>query len=287
MPEPSIESAGFPRTGPSGPDRRGGEVSRSVPPTLKAVEIVRSLRGKTAPSLLRCDDGKYYVVKSQRHCFQQKALANEMFANRLALRLGLPIRSPVVVEVPGVLDDRIPDPSGVTTSACLQFGSAFPDPPSQTLVTDFLPDQLLERTANVTEAFLGAFAFDLWTCNSGRREAIFTRSAEEAGARYFAWLIDYDECFNNGDWELPTFVAPCIYRKRSVYRGVRDVRSFEPILSLIESLRSHEIDEEARNVPARWYGSDPKCIFNLAEQLFNRRKSVRQVVARAISNGLL
>jgi hypothetical protein len=276
----TIQAASSFRNGPPNPNHQT-EAARFLSRTVSAVEYVCPMRGRTHPSLLRCNDGKYYVVKSH-HRRHPHALANEMLAGRLATLLDLPVCEPVVVKVPRALSGGLSAAVDSTRFTSLEFGSAFPHPPDQMLVTDFLPDPLLKRVANAIEAFLGAFVFDLWICNVGRREAIFSRPAGDDGASYSAWLIDQDACFNDGDWKLPGTLVPCTYAQRAVYGAVRGIDSFEPYLSRIENLETREIEDAARGVPAEWCSGGLKETFNLGDQLFHRRRKVREATARAL-----
>jgi HipA-like kinase len=250
--------------------------------TVSAVEYVCLMRGRTRPSLLRCNDGKYYVVKFLSRCSQPRALANEMLAGRLAILLGLPVCEPVIVDVPRALNNQVSEAEDSARSASLEYGSAFPGPLDQMLVTDFLPGRLLTRSSNATEAFLGAFVFDLWTCNSGRREAIFSRPAGNDGSSYSVWLIDHDACFNDGNWSLPETRMPSSYAQGAVYRMAKGVDSFEPFLSRIENLRAKEIEGAARSIPTEWCGGNLRGILDLTDQLFHRRKQVRQATVNAL-----
>lgn len=259
--------------------------STSVPSTdfgrvtlrrVSAIELVRSMRGSNHPMLIRCDDGKYYVVKSAGSCRQPRALANEMFAGKLAAFLGLPVCESVVVDVPQALAAGIGRAMGSSGHTRTLFGSAYPGSPTQVLVTDFLPDKLLGRVANAADAFLGACVFDLWICNRGRREAIFSRPVGRDGGPYTAWIIDHDACFNDGDWQLPETLIPCMYDRRLVYEAAMPLVAFEPFLAAIEGLKVKEIKDAARSVPAEWSGKHPQEILDLADQLFRRRKQLRR-----------
>jgi len=148
-------------------------------------------------------------------------------------------------------------------------------------VVDFLPESLLRRVSNLASAFLGGLVFDLWTCNCGRREAIFIKSEREENADYSARLIDNETCFNDGNWKLPESLVGCTYARRAVYRAARRIDSFEPFLSRVENLEAREIEGAARCVPVEWCAGRSKEMFNLADQLFQRRKQVRQATASA------
>lgn len=246
---------------------------------VRAVEFVRYIPGASRPRLLRCENGAYYVVKSIATVPHARALANEMFAARLALLLALPICTPATVEVPLALMDEVRGPLASAGSKFLEFGSAYPHPPDQMLVVDFLPDRLLRRVMNATSAFPGALVFDIWTCNRGRREAIFTRPAWKDGAAYSVWLIDHEGCFNAGNWNSLEIPTPSIYPHRLVYETVRGIESIEPTLSRLENITDREIEDCARSVPEEWCGENRRDILRLAEQLFERRRRIRRAVA--------
>ena len=187
----------------------------------------------------------------------------------------------MIVQVPQAFRGNIAAPGSARfTGLC--FGSAFPGPPDQTLVTDYLPNRLLPEVSNAEQAFLGAFVFDLWVCSRSQREAIFSRPASEDGAPYHAWLTDHDAAFNDGEWSSLPAPMPCPYERPIVYRSATGIDAFEPFLSRIEGLSKQEIETAARSVPCDWCPGDSKEMFTLAELLFRYRKRVRQALASAL-----
>ncbi len=139
-------------------------VSGAATPWIRALEIVRRMRGASQPWLVVCDDGASYVAKFLNNPQHARVLANEMLASRLARLVGLPAAAPAFIEVSRDLIGSNPllafDSGGTREPiwAGLQFGSRFPGDPSKTLVVDFLPDRLLRRVKNLSAAFLGAFS---------------------------------------------------------------------------------------------------------------------------------
>jgi hypothetical protein len=259
---------------------------------VRAVEFVRRMRGASQPCLLRCDDGANYVVKFQNNPQHVRILANEMFASRLALLLGLPVPDPAFVEVPSELIQAEPFPEfGVgpragPCSAGWHFGSRFPGLPSKTLVLDFLPDRLLRRVRNLSDLFLGALIFDKWTCNCDGRQVIFCRGVDEEGTAYSGFLIDQGFCFNDGEWNFPDSPLRGLYPRRLVYEKVRGLQSFEPYLSMVENLNTVQLEECVRGIPAAWCGTDPAQLERLAERLYERRRKLRQAIVDAKNSAL-
>lgn len=249
-----------------------------------AVEFIRRMRGASQPCLLRCDDGASYVVKFQNNPQHVRILANEMLASRLALRIGLPVPQPAIVEVPSELIASASFPQmdiGPRREPCasgLQFGSRYPGAPHETLVVDFLPDRLLRKVKNLTTVFLGGFVFDKWMCNCDGRQVVFHRSGEEQDSAYWGSLIDHGFCFNDGEWSFPDSPVRGLYPRRLVYEGVRGIQSFGPFLSRIENLELAELVDCIEGLPGEWCGEEAGKLHRLVERLHERRRKVRQAI---------
>ena len=259
---------------------------------VRALEVIRRMRGASQPYLLRCEDASNYVVKFQNNPQHVRVLANEMLAGRLAALIGLPVASPACVEVPPSLIRGNPPleleigSRRVLCLAGLHFGSRFPGDPSQTLVVDFLPDRLLRNVKNLAPVFLGGFVFDKWTCNCNGRQVIFFRTVDEEGPAYSALLIDQGFCFNDGDWNFPDSPIRGLYPRRWIYEKVEGFKSFEPFLSRIENLDRSQIEECVLQMPEEWCGPDPGQLTQLAESLYKRRRGLRQAILDAKDSSL-
>ncbi len=271
------------------------ELPRGLPlevPVVHAVEFIRRMRGASQPLLLRTDDGGIYVVKFVNNPQHSRILANEMFATRLALTLGLPAREPAFVRVPTELIAGNPEMQieiGARQMPCgsgIQFGSSYAGHPGPTLVVDFLPDRLLRRVQDLAPVFAGALVFDKWTCNCDGRQVIFSRPAADENSGYSPWLIDHGFCFNDGEWNFPDSPIRCIYPRRLVYESVRGFQSFEPYLSRVENFEAAQIEACLEGIPDAWGGECPEEIHRLAEQLFKRRRRVRQTLVDAKNSDL-
>ena len=244
-----------------------------------AVEFIRRMRGGSQPFLMGCDDGETYVVKFRNNPQHVRILANEMLACRLASLIQLPVPGQAFVQVSESLISGTPLLKFETAgreeqcAAGVHFGSRFPGSPSQTLVVDFLPDRLLRRVSNLASIFLGAYVLDKWTCNCD-------------GGRYSATLIDHGFCFNDGEWNFPDSPIRSLYPRRLVYESVRGLHSFEPYLSRVENIEASELEQCLREVPREWCGDGPEQISRLAEQLYERRRRVRQLIVDAKQSAL-
>jgi len=259
---------------------------------VRALEVIRRMRGASQPYLLRCADDSSYVVKFQNNPQHVRVLANEMLAGRLAMLIGLPVATPAFVEVPPALVRGNPPleleigPRRVLCLAGLHFGSRYPGLPGQTLVVDFLPDRLLSKVHGLASVFLGGFVFDKWTCNCNGRQVVFFRSVNDEDPAYSALLIDQGFCFNDGDWSFPDSPIRGLYPRRLVYEKVEGFKSFEPFLSRIENLDSSQIEECLLRMPEEWCGPDPGQLAQLAEKLYQRRRGIRQAIIEAKNSSL-
>ncbi len=259
---------------------------------VRAIEVIRRMRGASQPYLLRCEDTETYIVKFRNNPQHVRVLANEMLACRLAMLIGLPVATPAFVDVPpGLIHGNPPleleiGPRREYCLAGLQFGSRFPGVPSRTAVVDFLPDRLLSKVRNLASVFLGGFVFDKWTCNCDGRQVVFFRSEDDKGPAYSALLIDQGFCFNDGDWSFPDSPIRSLYPRRLVYKNVVGFKSFEPFLFRIENLDRSQIEECAFQIPEEWCGPDPHQLSDLVERLYARRRKLRQAIMDAKNSAL-
>lgn len=249
----------------------------------QATEAIRRMRGASEPHLMRCADGELYVVKFLNNPQHPRILINELLCAQLARRLGLPVPPPTLVQVSPELirhSRSLYMERGWKREPCapgLQFGSRYPGPPGETLVMDFLPDKHLRRVRN-PEAFLGALVFDKWTCNCDGRQMVFHRPVRSRRSAYNVLMIDQGFCFNCGEWNFPDSPIRSLYQRRVVYNSVRGLNSFEPFLSSVENLEEAELQEYASNIPEEWYEGKRSDLDRLVEDLYRRRRRVRQAI---------
>jgi hypothetical protein len=245
---------------------------------LLAVEHIRRMRGGAQAHLMRCADGRYYVVKFQNNPQHTRILANELLGTRLAARLGLPTPRVEVIEVrQGLVDlsEELVIQVGMVRTKCragFQFGSQFPGDPAETAVHDFLPDERLGDVGNLSD-FAGALVFDKWTCNTNGRQAIFFTEPGRSG--YQASLVDQGFCFNAGEWNFPDAPLRGLYARHRVYESVRGMESFAPWLDRLEKIKEAELDAFAKEIPPEWMDGDLDALDRLLEQLLRRVRQRR------------
>lgn len=248
----------------------------------RALGQIRRMRGGAQSHLMRCDDGDYYVVKFQNNPQGVRILANELLGTRLAARMGLPTAAAEVVFVQQELityTEEMVMQLGRRSMPCMagmQFGARYPGSPAETVVFDFLPAELFHELSNLRD-FCGMLVFDKWTCNTDGRQTVFFRPKDDS--HYRAQMIDQGFCFNAGQWDFPDAPLRGIYARHSVYDSVRDIDSFEPWLSRIESkIAEKTLDEIQSEIPPEWYEDDTDGLNKLLEQLWRRRTLVRELL---------
>jgi HipA-like kinase len=251
-------------------------------PVISAVQHVRRMRGGSQSQLMRASDGGYYVVKFANSPQGIRILANEMFATRLGLWLGLPMPQVEVIEVSDWLIAHTPDlrielgGQAAPCSSGLQLASRYVADPARDIVFDYLPETLmLERIENPS-AFVSVLPFDKWTGNADGRQAVFSRKAH--ARRFTVWLIDQGYCFNAQQWDFPDAPLRGVYCRNSVYEQVVGWDSFEPALSRLEQIDISELWRLAKGMPEDWYQCDSDGLCRLIDTLYRRRALIRDLI---------
>jgi hypothetical protein len=253
-----------------------------------AIEHIKRMPGGAQPHVMRCDDGEYYVVKFQNNPQNPRILANEMLATRLATRMGVSVPEVSVVEVRSPLIKRTPELVIQMGRGCLpcapgkQFGSKYLDNPSSLIIREIVPDEHLKCVTNIKD-FLELFAFDKWTCNTDRRQAVFFRihnlDTGNSPCCFRVTMIDQGFCFDGGNWNFPDGPRCGLYFNRKVYLNVTALESFEPWLHRLKrEISLSMLFEEAEEVPIEWLGNNLSVWRALVEQLYARRIRVRELI---------
>jgi hypothetical protein len=272
-----------------------------MPERIFAVEHVRRMHGGSQAQLMKCSDGRFYVVKFQNNPQGPRILANELLACSLALHLGLPVAAPQVVEVSSELtlatkDMVIQWPGGrERLKPGLCFGSQCPfedhalNGSLPVRVFEQLPEEQLRRTENLSD-FGGMFVFDVWTMNVDSRQVIFFQRKQEAPWK--ALMIDNGNCFNGNRWNFPRKRRKPVYPKRLVYEPIVGFDSLRPWLERIEDrIDGSVLASCAERIPPVWYQGSTLSLSRLLAQLDSRRRNITRIVwrvyQRCCSRGLI
>jgi hypothetical protein len=99
-------------------------------------------------------------------------------------------------------------------------------------------------------------------------------------------MIDHGFCFNAGEWDFPDAPLRGLYPRHSVYRGIAGMHAFEPWLDRLDKQMTEAVlGEEAGRIPPEWYADDWRALERLLEQLWARRKRVRELILSARNSG--
>ena len=247
---------------------------------IYALEQIRRMRGGAQAQLMRCSDGRYYVVKFQNNPQHRRVLVNEMLGTALARLLGLRTAFSAIVYVHEALISLTPElciectRSRVPCQPGPQFGSCYIGDPRSPIAFDSLPDEMFAEVDYLSD-FAGMLVFDKWTCNTDGRQVIFQRR----GLKYRAVMIDQGFCFNCGEWNFPDSPLRGRYFRTSVYDDILRIEDFDPWLSKLENqIDEHAIWKCAAEIPAEWYDSDTDALARLLDTLNRRRERVRELL---------
>lgn len=249
---------------------------------VSAIQHIRRLRGGSQAHLLSGSDGGHYVTKFQNNPQHLKVLANEMFAGQLGKSLQLPVAEVEVIEVGAALVDRSPElyvDVGGRRLPCRsgrQVASRYVCDLGKS-VSDFLPETFLTTVTNL-EDFARVLVLDKWAANTDGRQAVFTVQRLRP-MRYAATFVDHGYCFNGGEWtfrDSPPRLGT--YSSKLVYQSVTGWHSFEPALSLAESMSADQIWRCAENIPPEWFEHQVDDLMQLAKELYRRRPHIRDLI---------
>lgn len=206
-------------------------------------EKLRPLRGKNKATLVRGEDGRYFVQKFH-DLDDTTSLFNEAFGCQLGHALGLSV--PAWAEL---IDKETPMTDGGSARrgprSC--FGSA--------LVTgeifEALPGGRYCSAENVQEAYRWLL-FDLWCNHTDSRQAVFQARSPRTFRIYF---VDHDQMFSPDDnASLPKKIARARYLDARIYKGYSEVvaHDLRQFANRIRNLNQRVIDGLANTLPATW-----------------------------------
>jgi len=249
---------------------------------ISATQHIRALRGGAQSHLLRAADGNCYVTKFQNNPQHVRVLANEMFATRLGLELGLPMPQVKVIEVSDWLIEHSPElrlqlaGSRIACKSGKQLGSLCVGHHSLGLTFDYLPNEMLKAVRNLAD-FARILVLDKWTSNSDGRQAVFCRWSVRC-RRYTATFIDQGYCFSASEWTFLDYPLRGVYASNCVYEGVRGWDAFEPALTRAESMDTESIWRCAADIPEEWHEGGEQSLERLVEGLSKRRQVIRNLI---------
>ncbi len=274
---------------------------------VQGMEQIRRMRGGSQPHMMRCADKRskdlYFIVKFKNNPQSRRVLVNDLFCSTLARKVALPVPRVALVDViedmvryTPALQVEFPY-SRIPCDPGLQFGSAYVGNPRYGIVFDALFDQDYRKISNVRH-FIGMLAFDVWTCNTDGRQAVYIRTDDEEDLQedgpgsaerpmlkkegFEAFMIDQGFCFNGEDWSFPNpagGINSMIYFRPSVYDKITDIDSFEPWLSNIQKVSAESMHSLAADLPNEWFVEGERDLFDqVVAGLDGRRRQLADML---------
>jgi hypothetical protein len=261
---------------------------------VRALNLIRKMRGGAQAHLIQADDGSYYVVKFTNNPQHRRILVNEWLANAFLRFLQIHVPETAIVELTrdfvrnnpdlylAVGSRREPVPHG------LHFGSRLSVHPDRVAIFDYLPEKLLEKVENRCD-FLGTLVFDKWVANMDSRQAVFFRAKGKswtplrgptpARIGFFAQMIDHGFAFNGPHWDFPDSALQGLFLRTSVYEDVSGFESFQPWLDMVVHFPVSVIDSAWKEIPRSWVDDDEDLLEQMLENLLKRRSRVPDLIA--------
>jgi hypothetical protein len=262
---------------------------------VDARRFLRKMRGGAQAHLFEASDGHCYVVKFLNNPQHRRILVNEWISTTFLEYLGIATPRAAIIRISAEFLAANPDAHiqlGQERRAPVagwHFGSRYPGDPARLAVYDFLPDVLLRSVENLDQ-FLGILVFDKWISNADARQAVFFRarlqSARAAATNtrgtsdlgFVAQMVDNGYVFDGPNWRLTDSPVQGLYFRPLVYRPVRGLADFEPWLERIRHFPEEVVDQAVKQLPPAWLQGDGDEFERLLERLLARRKRVPDLI---------
>ncbi len=249
--------------------------------TLEALHHIRSMRGRTRPQLMYCENDAAYIVKFACNPLGPHVLACDYLATRLADWAGLPVALCEPIRVARFLINNTEELSffkSYSEEDRVHFGSRLIGGVNGgTSLIDILPESSVLGARGV-EAFASMLALDKWCSNRDARQAIF--SCRRGCKDYRVHFIDQGDCFGGSLSTANPERDHGLYRQRGVYTQVTAWDDFEPVLTRITSIPPDVILNFAREMPGDWYSNNWNNLESLIDALLRRRTRIHELIVQ-------
>jgi hypothetical protein len=264
------------------------------PSFVTAVEHIRRMRGGSQPHLMRCSDGRFYVVKFQNNPQYTRILVNEYLGGKLARLLGLPSPDISLIDVPQELVHRTPELAfelprqNRPVEAGLAFGSEHPSTGGgahRTLqsVLELRPKSAAVQIQNISD-LLGILIFDKWTSNADDRQILCVARSPELPTTLRMFMIDNGFCFGGPDWSFKDLPGHGLYLDRSIYATFHASQRLKPWLNRLEANVSLEkLTQITEEIPESWVKDDRDELLKMVQRLYERKKRVLALVRLSLN----
>jgi hypothetical protein len=260
---------------------------------VKALRLIRKLRGGAQSHLIECADGRFYAVKFRNNPQHRRILVNEWISAVFLKYLQITTPETAIVDLTPEFLAKNPDvhiqlgSRKVAIEPGWHFGSAYPGDPDRVAVYDFIPDLLLDKVVNLAD-FLGVLVFDKWAGNADSRQSIFYRARLKqwvsGGDEYLtrtgfvANMMDHGYVFDGPHWTFADSPLQGLYFRPIVYEKVRSWNDFQPWLDRVVHFPEEVVDDALKQLPPQWLAGDEEALEKLLTKLMARRKRVPSLI---------
>jgi hypothetical protein len=250
---------------------------------VHAVQFVRKMRGGSQPALIRCNDGKLYVVKFFNNPQGPNVLANEVLGNELLNALDLPsprwrkvfLSGSFIEKNTGIFFETHSGYSGIESG--LHFGSEFLGDEKTGQVYEWLPNAFCSRVAN-SKDFLGIRIFDVWTNHCDHRQSLYTTG--NGNASFLAVFIDNGHLFGGPEWSRNSRRGESLSLDKRFHSNEWPAEVAESWIARFETECSSSLFNIIQHVPRFWYSGD---INQVAESLVRRLSMLRALFSEELT----
>jgi hypothetical protein len=252
-------------------------VYRARQRTLAVTTVIRQQSGGAQSRLVRCDNGKLYVLKMNPNPQGPNVLANEALGSTLIRGLGLlaPPWERVTIDLKTV--HLFPEltmrtaAQEITYPACgIHFGSEYLGGPQYDLY-DFMPKSCTHKLRS-TAQFLAIYLFDVWASHQDERQCVYQRT--RGSNLYDTFFIDNGHLFGGPAWSEVAGHSRGVCSGNVQAPEMGDPR-IEHWLKVFEDRIPKLLRHAIAEVPGDWYEGD---IHELYDRLLSRLESIRALV---------
>ena len=255
----------------------------SIPEILHAVQFVRKMRGGSQPALIRCNDGKLYIVKFFNNPQGPNVLANEVLGNELLNVFNLPsprwrtifISRTFIKKNTGMFFETQSGYSPIEGG--LHFGSEFLGDEKTGHVYEWLPNAFCSRVVNAND-FLGIRIFDVWTNHCDHRQSLYTTG--DGNASFRAVFIDNGHLFGGPEWARRSRQGESLSLDKRFHSNEWPAEMTESWIARFETECSTSLPNIIQRVPKFWYSGD---INQVAESLVRRLSMLRALFSEELT----
>jgi hypothetical protein len=218
---------------------------------VRALHVVRRMRGGSNSFLILGDDGLAYVLKPNNNQQGPNLLANEVLGAELLRATGLPTPTwkPVFLSSELCAQTRhFADHTPVEEG--FHFGSEFVSMVPDEELYEFLPRSYANRVEQPDD-FLGVYILDVLMLHDDHRQAVFTRGMDKT--HFKASFIDHGHLLGGPHWSNRARIGAAMCLDMHLYSTPWDDAAIETWISHFEKTIPPCLSGLHKRVLPQWY----------------------------------